>query len=194
LTYSEAVRDLVQAGEEADAPIDLETPEPGEQFHRTVFGDALSDEIEAAGYPGGAELPWTVEDLYLYGLYELEEQQAGYRQDANTGAPSGGWESDRYVIADWAANPVSIAADGTISYARHGEGSWTHHRIAADLPSFFEMLARWLRYFVVEHSGSLFDENFEIAAEAREQVRRVVLQGIDAEMRDAAARFLLGEI
>ncbi|MEN3747982.1 hypothetical protein TPR58_12470 [Sphingomonas sp. HF-S3] len=194
MTYTEAVEALVQAGDEAETPIDLETPDADAGFHRTVFGDDLADEIGAAGYPGSAEIPWIVEDLYIYGLDELEEQQAGYRADANSGEPSKDWGEDRYAIADWSANPVSIAGDGSISFAKHGEGRWTHHRIAADLPAFFNMLAAWLNFFIVDRGGNLFDDNFEIAAATREEVRSKVLADADPQVRDAAARFLLGEI
>ncbi|WP_152616230.1 hypothetical protein [Sphingomonas sp. ERG5] len=194
MQYDEAIQRLVRAGVEAETPIAVQTPDAGESFYRTVFGDPLSDAIKASGYPGGVELPWSAEELYLYGLEELNKRQEGYRHDANTGDASSGWDEDRYVIADWAANPVSITGDGSISYARHGEGSWSHIRIAADLPGFFAMLAAWLHYFVVEHNGNLFDENFEIAAATRDDLRRLVVADTAPEDREAAINFLLGEI
>ena len=77
MTYKDAVQDLVHAGSEANSAITLSQPK--HQVDRSVFGEAISQEIEAAGYPGGAELPWVVEELYLYSLDEIAERQAGYR-------------------------------------------------------------------------------------------------------------------
>lgn len=191
MTYTEAAQGLVRAGSEAGVSITLSPP--AREIDRTVFGDALAQEIEAAGYPAGAELPWVAEDLYLYPLEELAERQAGYRTNARTGEPSQDWDPSRYVIADWTANPVSIGADGAISYARHGQGSWTHTRIAQDLPAFFALLAAWLRFFVVERGGNLFNEDFEIDDATRDAMRNTVLATIDPVDRDAALAFLLGE-
>lgn len=194
MTYRAALDALGAASTAADVPVDLENADIDAASLRAIFGDELAAAIAASGYPGGAELPWTVEDLYLYPLAELAQHQAGYRQDAVTGEPSPHWGADRYAIGDWAGNPVSIAGDGGIDYARHGQGQWTHHRIAADLPEFLTMLAAWLRYFVVERDGSVFDDNFEITAETRDEVQRVVLAGRDPAIAVAATRFLLGEV
>lgn len=191
MTYKDAVQDLVHAGSEANSAITLSQPK--HQVDRSVFGEAISQEIEAAGYPGGAELPWVVEELYLYSLDEIAERQAGYRYNARTGNPSKDWDSNQYVIADWTANPISIGADGAIRYARHGQESWTYARIAPDLPCFFGMLAAWLRYFVVERSGNLFNDDFEIDDATREAVSGKVLAAIDPGDREAALAFLLGE-
>jgi hypothetical protein len=56
------------------------------------------------------------------------------------------------------------------------------------------MLAAWLRYFVVKRSANLFDENFEIADETRDEIRREVLGAVEKTDQDAALRFLLGEL
>ncbi len=194
MSYRTALDALVAVAAEADLPIELERAAGDAALLRAVFGDELAGAIAASGYPGGAELPWTVEDLYLYPLAELAQSQAGYRHDAVTGEASPEWGADRHAIGDWAGNPVSIAGDGGIDYARHGQGHWTHHRIAADLPEFLTMLAAWLRYLVIERGGSVFDDDFEITAETRDEVRQVVLAGRDPAMAEAAVRFLLGEL
>jgi hypothetical protein len=194
MTYRAALDALVAASTAADVPVDLENADIDPAMLRAIFGDELAGAIAASGYPGGAELPWTVEDLYFYPLAELAQHQAGYRQDAVTGEPSPDWGEDRHAIGDWAGNPVSIAGDRGIDYARHGQGHWTHHRIAADLPEFLAMLAAWLGYFVVEREGSVFDDNFEITQETRDEVQRVVLARRDPATRAAATGFLLGEL
>jgi hypothetical protein len=193
--YADAVDDLVRAAGEADVAISLEQPQREVlAFAETVFGPAIAAEIAKLGYPEPAELPWIVEELYLYGLEELSDRQAGYRTDARTGEASAGWDKDRFVIADWTANPISVGPDGAICYSRHGEGAWTYIRIAEDLPTFLSMLAAWLRYFVVTRSANLFDENFEIADETRDEIRREVLGAVEKTDQDAALRFLLGEL
>lgn len=191
----DVVEDLVRAAREADVAISLAPPD-GEAaaFAATVFGPTLAAEIARLGYPEPVELPWIAEEFNLYGLDELSERQAGYRTNARTGEPSEAWDMDRFVIADWAANPISIGPDGAIAYSRHGQGAWTYVRIARDLPAFLSLLAAWLRFFLAERGGELFDDNFEIADEIREAVRRDVLVDLDADDRDAALKFLLGEL
>lgn len=191
MTYTEAAQDLVRAGEEAGVPIALAPP--GQAVDRVIFGDALAREIEAAGYPAGAELPWVVEELYLYSLDELAGRQAGYRHDASTGEASADWDASHYVIADWTANPISIGVDGAIHYARHGQGNWTYALIAPDLPAFFNLLAAWLRYFIVERGGNLFNDNFEIDAPTRDTIRDMIRTTTDLDDPDAALALLVGE-
>lgn len=191
MNYPEAAQNFVRAGVEVGVPIALAPPE--QAVDRATFGDVLAREIEAAGYPVGAELPWVVEKLYFYSLDELAERQAGYRYDARTGETSADWDASHYVIADWAANPISIGADGAIRYARHGQGNWTYAVIAPDLPSFFNLLAAWLRYFVVERGGNLFNDNFEIDTPTRNTVRDMIRTTTGLDDPDAALALLVGE-
>ena len=191
MTYTEAARNLVRAGVEAGVAIALSHPE--QAVDRAIFGDALAQEIEAAGYPAGAEFPWVVEDLYLYSLSKLAGRQAGYRYDARTGEASADWNASHYVIADWTANPISIGADGAIRYARHGQGNWSYAVIAPDLPGFFNLLAAWLRYFVVERGGNLFNDNFEIDDPTRNAVRDMISAIVSLDDQESALAFVLCE-
>lgn len=191
MTYTKAVQDLVQAGLETGVPIALSQPE--QAIDRAIFGDALAREIEAVGYPAGIELPWVVEELYLYSLDELAERQAGYRFDVRTGEVSADWDASQYVIADWTANPISIGSDGTVHYARHGQGNWTYALIAPDLSSFFTLLAAWLRYFVTERGSNLFNDDFEIDDATRDAVRDKISTAIGPHDPKATLALLLGE-
>lgn len=192
MSYAEAIAEFVQAAAAAGIAVELGDPEGAEaELCATVLGDQLAAEIVATGYPGGCEIPWVAEELYIYSLTELRERQAGYRTDARTGVDQDDWDADRWVIADWTADPVSINGTGVIAYARHGQDRWVHQRIARDLPSFLSMLAAWIRFFMIERSGNLFDENFEIDEATRQQVREKVLASIDEADQDAALGFLL---
>lgn len=197
MSYADALADLVAAASEADLAIAPETPEgDAAQLCETVFGTTLAAEIIQAGYPKTFHIPWIVEDLYVYGLDELSDRQAGYRFHAITGEPIAAWPADRFVIAAWTGNPVSVGQDGSVCYSRHGAGTWTFVRLAPDLPAFLALLAAWIRYFVVEHGGDLFDEDdddFDITEEMRAEVRREVLDGVAEADRDAVLAFLLGE-
>jgi hypothetical protein len=194
MAYVDSMRCLIDAGTEAGMLIGLENTNNLTALHQRIFGGPLANDIASAGYPGGIEVPWMVEELFVYSLAELSDRQAGYRYDANTNAPSVNWDCDRYVLADWGANPVSIGTDGTICYSRHGDGDWSYVPIATDLPAFFKLLAAWLRYFVVEQGSNLLDDNFEIAQDTRDAVTSTVLAETIPEYRNAAMRFLLGEI
>ena len=193
MSYPEAVDALVRSAAASGIEIALKLPQ-GEAsvFCEQVFGKPLAAMIAAHGYPTGTELPWIVEDLYVYGLDELAERQAGYRTDASKGMPSADWDATQFVIADWAANPVTIGQDRVIRYARHGMGAWTYTRIVADLPSFVLLLAAWLDY-MRDKADALYDDNFEIPDTIRAEIRSKVLGMVDEVDRDAACRFLLGE-
>ena len=123
MSYPDAVDALVRSAAASGIEISLKPPqgEPA-MFCEQVFGEPLAATIAAHGYPDGAELPWIVEDLYVYGLDELAERQSGYRTDASNGTPSAGWDATQFVIADWAANPVTIGQDGVIRHARRSHG------------------------------------------------------------------------
>jgi len=193
VSYPEAVDALVRSAAASGIEIALKLPQ-GEAsvFCEQVFGKPLAAMIAAHGYPTGTELPWIVEDLYVYGLDELAERQAGYRTDASKGMPSADWDATQFVIADWAANPVTIGQDRVIRYARHGMGAWTYTRIVADLPAFVLLLAAWLDY-MRDKADALYDDNFEIPDTIRAEIRSKVLGMVDEVDRDAACRFLLGE-
>ena len=102
-----------------------------------------------------------------------------------------GWDANRYVIADWSANPVVIGDDGRIAFAFHGMGSWKYQTIADDLPSFFGLLAAWIRYFVINHDGRLFDANSDLHEETIAEVIQITtdLKGVH---QNEAVNFLLG--
>lgn len=193
MPYLDAATTLASAAARADVALSLKMPE-AEAVHvvDTVFGKPLADEIAAHGYPSDVELPWIVEELYVYDLDELSDRQAGYRVGVQDGRPVAGWDAGHYVIADWAANPVTVARDGSIHYARHGEGAWDYRRICADLPTFFLLLAAWLGH-VAEHGENLHDHNFDVPDDAREAVRRLVTGVVPEADQEAACSFLLGE-
>lgn len=197
MSYADALADLVGAAGETDLPIAPKKPEgDAARLCETVFGPALAGEIIQLGYPKTFHMPWIVEDLYFYGLDELSARQAGYRFHAVTGEPIAAWPADRFAIAAWTGNPVSVGKDGSIGYARHGAGTWTYVHLASDLPAFLALLASWIRYFVAGHGGDLFDEDdddFEISEEMRAEIRRDVLGVLAEADRDAALAFLLGE-
>ena len=194
MSYSEALADLVHAAGETDVAVVLEKPQgDAARFCEKVFGPALAAEIARLGYPGNVQIPWTVEYLYVYGLETLAGDQAGYRYDSRTGEPDSLWAADRFVIAEWNGDPVSIGADGSICSSLHGVETWTYVRIAENLPAFFALLAAWLRYFVTARGGNLYDDDFQISEEIRAEIRRDVLGVVAEADRDAALAFLLGE-
>ncbi|MBW8858373.1 MAG: hypothetical protein JF570_01180 [Caulobacter sp.] len=194
MSYADALADLIGAASETDLAIAPEKPE-GEaaRLCETVFGPALAAEIIQLGYPKTFDMPWIVEDLYFYGLDELSDRQAGYRFHGITGERIDAWPADRFVIAAWTADPVTVGPDGSVCYSVHGIGSWTYTRIAADLPAFLHLLATWIRYFVAEHGANLYDENSEVPEEIRAEIRRDVLGAVPEADKDAVLSFLLAD-
>jgi hypothetical protein len=107
MAYVDSMRCLIDAGTEAGMLIGLENTNNLTALHQRIFGGPLANDIASAGYPGGIEVPWMVEELFVYSLAELSDRQAGYRYDANTNAPSVNWDCDRYVLADWGATQLA---------------------------------------------------------------------------------------
>jgi hypothetical protein len=155
-----------------------------------VFGPTLARAIMDASYPGGLEAPVSAEELYLYPFAEIAQRQAGYR----TGTPSPDWDDGRYVIADWAANPVSIGSDGAIAYSIHGRDHWDHRPIAPDFAVFLDMLARWIDYFIGTREGGIFVADFDLAPEVPAEVRKHVLRGLLEAEAENFADLLLGTV
>lgn len=194
MSYADALGDFVRTAGENGIAITLERPDgDAAGFCETVFGPPMAAEIARLGYPKRVEIPWIVETFYLYGLGDLSERQSGYRFNGRTGARSTSWDPDRFVIADWAADPVTIGSDGSVCYSAHGVGSWTYTRIAADLPAFLNLLAAWIRYFVADHGADLHDENCEVPEDVRAEIRRDVLGALPEADKDAVLSFLLAD-
>ncbi|MDR7116594.1 hypothetical protein [Caulobacter sp. BE254] len=194
MSYADALADLIGAASETGIAIVLEKPQgDAARLCQTVFGPALAAEITQLGYPKTFDMPWIVEDLYFDGLDELSDRQAGYRFDGISGERIDAWPADRFVIADWAADPITVGPDGSVCYSVHGVGSWTYTRIAADLPAFLHLLATWIRYFVAEHGANLYDENSEVPEEIRAEIRRDVLGAVPEADKDAVLSFLLAD-
>jgi hypothetical protein len=192
MNYADALPQLVDACRQADVAIEAAVVVRDAQYAISVFGPDVVREIVTAGYPGGMEIPWIVEDLYLYTLAEMPSRQTGYRH-AVDGAELFGWEQERHVIADWNGNPISIHREGSVATSHHGGGAWTYSDIAPDLATFIDLLARWLRFFVVEHRRDIFDEGFEVSDAMRTEIFARVLGDADERYRMAAAGFLIGD-
>jgi hypothetical protein len=194
MSYADALGAFVRAAGENGIAVTLECPEGDvARFCETVFGPTIAADIARLGYPKRVVMPWIVETFSLFGLDELSDRQDGYRFNGRTGAPSTSWDPDRFVIADWAADPVTVGPDGSVCYSRHGVGSWTYTRIAADLPAFFELLATWIGYFVADHGADLHDENCEVPEDIRAEIRRDVLGAVAEADKDAVLGFLLAD-
>jgi hypothetical protein len=148
-------------------------------------------EIERVGYPGDCEIPWVVEDLFLFGFADIESRQAGYRFDARSGEPLDDWDTDRHVIADWAANPVVIGSDGHIAFAYHGMDQWDFQTIAESFVSFLDLLTAWVRYFVIDGGGRLFDANGDLPDETIAKVTQIATN-LEGVRPGEAVKFLLG--
>ena len=149
-----------------------------------VFTPDIIAGIDEVGYLGGLEVPWLVEELYLYSLSELEEKQAGYRFDLATSAAIPGWDQQMYVIADWTGDPVAVDAGGALWTARHGQGAWTFVRIAENLPQFQVTLALWIEYFVVKGKKRLLDDNSVVIPEERKRLSEEVLASLREEEKN----------
>lgn len=193
MAYSDVVVSWTAALERAGVEFSIDRPEPGGSDDLLqVFGADLLDQIEKVGYVGKAEIPWTAETLGIYALSEIGARQRGYRVDAHTGQPSLSWNQEHHVFADWGGDPVSIDAGGAIWFARRGEGSWVHRRIASDLQQFVQALPNWVTLFVIDRATDIYTEDYEVRKEFREIVETDVLGFLPVDDRSAFLDLLFG--
>lgn len=114
---------------------------------RDVFNDQDLREISQFGYVGDVSIKWPVEQFYIYPLANLLKMQEGYR--VSNGIADTHWDQAKYVIGDWAADPVSIDKSGGIWYAVHGEGEWNYDKLSNSLEEFIDTLRKWVEYFLI---------------------------------------------
>jgi len=122
--------------------------------------------IREAGYPDGAIVPWTAEDVCIYPVGKILSRQTGYRTDLD-GMDLAGWNASHWVLADWAGDPFTMGPDRAVYHAPHGMGSWRHRRMFADLGTFFHAMTIWMEFFIEENAGDIFDGDFSVRADAR---------------------------
>ncbi|MBN3723657.1 hypothetical protein [Burkholderia sp. Ac-20379] len=106
-------------------------------------------------------IPWTAEDLYLYGTGSgFDDVQTGYRVD-RSGARFPGWPEDWFVIGTLFGDAViGQAIDGrcAVSFARHGAGYWKADRVANEPAAFAEALRIWCELYVAKYGRDVYDE------------------------------------
>lgn len=191
MRYEEALDNLKKAAKAASLNAAFQNYSSNTLHNlESVFSRSLLDEISEHGYPKGLIIPWTTDDLQIYGLDELMDHQVGYRLDAKSGQPSAFWKQDNYVIGDSGANPFSIGSTGVIFYSIHGLGTWDYTKVADDVAMFFDAVANWILFFKVERSGQIFDSNFEVSAEVFEGIREKVLSALSDDCRDGFVKSL----
>jgi hypothetical protein len=79
------------------------------------------------------------------------------------------WDEGKYVIGDWAADPVSVDASGVVWHSIHGEGTWRSMQVAENTEQFLDTLARWMNYFVIDRGGRLFEDDVDEVSLAEKQ-------------------------
>ncbi|WP_175873793.1 hypothetical protein [Burkholderia sp. BCC0397] len=119
-------------------------------------------------------IPWTVDDLLLYGnAASLAAGQTGYRVDAS-GRRVVGWHEDWTVLGQLGGDPVIVVPAGDVLFGRHGAGSWTPSRVAPTLTHFAHALCIWCELYIGKHSRDIVDDTYEIrpafVAEVRSRI------------------------
>ena len=158
--YQIAVSKLLLESEKLGNPFELCKIEVLDRYVTQHFPSALRNEFLTLGYPVG-EFEFTDHEfLTLYAVETLGERQAGYRFNSLTKTILHDWEDSRVVIADLNADPISIDAEGKISFAQHGEGAWNHCMIAENISEFFTLLAAALN-FVATNGRIVVDDHVD---------------------------------
>ncbi|KAA0079616.1 hypothetical protein CIW54_24130 [Paraburkholderia sp. T12-10] len=125
----------------------------------------------------GADLPvpWTAEELVLYGTPQsIAQVQTGYSVDAH-GKSLPGWQPEWFVIGQLSGDPVIAKADDTscsVLFARHGAGKWNPQELASTPVQFAKSIKAWCDLFVIEFGRKIYNDDFSVRADFLERLRQ----------------------
>jgi hypothetical protein len=188
MSYELAVKELSNMLNMVNASYSIEHLVGDGGVYVNIFNPDHIMNIKTSGYIGNFTIKWPVERFFLYGLSDLIQKQEGYRTE--NGAADPNWDQEKYVIGDWAADPVSIDKSGSIWYSAHGEGTWSYRKISSSLEEFFISLSKWISYFLIQNNGKIRDEKRRIIPEKKIEIFSIVLGHLDDECKDGFTKFL----
>jgi hypothetical protein len=109
-----------------------------------------------------SNIPWVVEDAFVFAYDELVSAQAGYRWIGDGPTRSPEWPEAWVVVAAASGDPflVDVTKEGCpVSFARHGAGSWTPIEVASSMVTFLEALARFEEILLGDFDLDVFDDD-----------------------------------
>ncbi|WP_423393639.1 hypothetical protein [Burkholderia sp. LMG 21824] len=114
---------------------------------------------------GDLSVPWSAEDLKLYGTPQsIAQVQIGYSVDAQ-GKPLPDWHASWFVVGQLSGDPI-IAMQGdsncSVLFARHGSGKWSPQELASTPEQFVKSIKIWCDLFVVEFGKKIYNADFSI--------------------------------
>ncbi|QKM57667.1 hypothetical protein CG017_05746 (plasmid) [Burkholderia glumae] len=130
---------------------------------------------------GDLQIPWSAEELRLYGSEaSLEGGQIGYRIDT-AGKRLPNWPDDWVVLGEISGDPIigRVGENGcAILFARHGSGPWRANMVSDDTAAFAVALRTWCDLFVRRYSKDIYDDTLAVRpdflAELRQQVNQTL--------------------
>jgi hypothetical protein len=149
--------------------------------NRIPFGKpdpALAVWLTAIG-PTSISIPWTVEELVLYGADEIVNIQSQYFPASNGAFPL-------IIIGNFIGDPigVSILEPGLpVFFARHGMGPWTWKPLSPNIEKFSEILSVWLKKLICDFKGIILNDDSCITPDAQKILNDVVISILDEPFR-----------
>lgn len=174
---------------------------------KEIFSRSLPDELfvsqPSEAWKGEFSLPETVahyyrelgafnvnienygNSIFLPGLSDLWDYQAGYRYHPDTKERFEDWDDDWLVIADQGADPfIYSRQSGKILYDQHGRGVWEPSEFFSTLPEMVIVFA--LMGEIVVNAGEDFTDEDEYIHQrfigiAKERISRALNSDPEAE-------------
>lgn len=143
----------------------------------------------------GADLsiPWSAEDLTLYGTPQsITQVQTGYGVDAQ-GKSLPGWHPSWFVIGQLSGDPIIAKVDGpncSVLFARHGAGTWAPQDLASTPSQFAQSIKTWCDLFVVEFGKKIYNDDFSVRADFLEQLRQSLDPVLSEPQKDTFMRMV----
>jgi hypothetical protein len=133
------------------------------------------------------EIPWSAEELYLYGTEaSFEGGQIGYRIDVS-GKRLPNWPDEWVVLGEISGDPIigRVGEDGcAVLFARHGMGLWQANIVSNDTKAFAEALRIWCDLFVKRYSKDIYDETLAVRPDFLADLRQQISQTLSAAETD----------
>lgn len=118
-------------------------------------------------------IPWSAEDLRLYGdPRSIAQAQTGYAADID-GRPLAGWPSSWFVIGQLGGDAIIANLGGagfSVLFARHGMGRWCPEELAASPFAFAQSLNVWCQLFVLELRKNVYNDDMSLRPDFLERL------------------------
>ena len=160
---------------------------------QTLYPDVSLGLVDEIYHPIGTvefTINWPIGPLRVYPQDQLSKCQDGYGWTFDK--PNKAWDFNKLVIADLAADPISLDVNtGKIYHSVHGMRSWTFDEICPDFEHYLKLLLHWVNVYYGTYNGNLFDDDLGITDNTLNAIQdRFLAAGFNAKHTEHIMRMV----